>query len=180
MGMLDAVLQSVGSGGLRQLGAQFGLDTADVEKVLGQVVPALSGGLGRNARSADGMAALQSALQRGGHQRYVSDPSAVTSQAGIEEGNAILGHILGSKDVSRKVAASASASSGVSSDAIKGMLPMAATLLMGTLSQRSTAGAQAAPSAQGGGIAEMLGSFLDADKDGSALDDVMDMAKKLF
>jgi hypothetical protein len=43
-------------------------------------------------------------LAGGGHQRYVEDPSALTHQATVADGNAILGHILGSKDASRALA----------------------------------------------------------------------------
>jgi hypothetical protein len=47
------------------------------------------------------------------------------------DGNGILGHILGSKDVSRQVAAQASARTGIGADVLKKMLPLVATLAMG-------------------------------------------------
>jgi hypothetical protein len=40
--------------------------------------------------------------------------------------------------------------------------------------------AAAAPGATAGGLGEMLGSLLDADKDGSIADDLLGMARKLF
>ena len=180
MDLLNALKGAAGSGGLDKLAGQFGLDTADVEKVLGQVVPALGGGLKRNAASAGGLESLLGALQKGSHQRYVDDPAAATSATGVAEGNNILGHILGSKDVSRNVAAKASANSGVSVDLIKQMLPMAATMLMGTLSKQTDGGRQAQALSGGGDLQSMLGSMLDRDGDGSAMDDVLDMAKKFF
>lgn len=181
MDLLNALKGAAGSGGLQQLGSQFGLDTADVEKVLGGVLPALGGGLQRNTASAGGLESLLGALQKGGHQRYVEEPAMATSPAGIADGNNILGHILGSKDVSRNVAAKAAAQSGVSQDLIKQMLPMVATLLMGTLSKQTGGGRQAQALADGGGdLQSMLGSMLDRDGDGSAMDDVLDMAKKFF
>ncbi len=180
MDLLNALMGAAGSGGMQKLGDQFGLDSSQVEKVLGGVVPALGGGLKRNTASAGGLEALLGALQSGGHQRYVDDPSAATSSDGVADGNNILGHILGSKDVSRNVAAQASASSGVGSDVIKQMLPMVATMVMGTLSKQTGGGQPAQALAGGGDLQSMLGSMLDQDGDGSAIDDVLDLAKKLF
>jgi hypothetical protein len=180
MDLLNALMGAAGSGGMQKLGEQFGLDSSSVEKVLGDVVPALGGGLKRNAASAGGLESLLGALQKGGHQRYVDDPSAAASAAGVADGNNILGHILGSKDVSRNVAAKAAATSGVGSDVIKQMLPMVATMVMGTLSKQTGGGQQAQALAGGNDLQSMLGSMLDQDGDGSAMDDVLDLAKKFF
>ena len=67
----------------------------------------------------------------------------------------ILGHPLGSKDVSRQVASRAAAQTGLSADVLKRMLPLAATLMMG--------------------IASMLTPLLDGNRDGSIVDDVTSM-----
>jgi hypothetical protein len=65
------------------------------------------------------------------------------------------------------------------------MLPAVAALLMGGLSkQGASLGSAAAPGAAGqgesGGIAAMLGNMLDADNDGSVMDDLLGMARRLF
>jgi hypothetical protein len=177
MDLLKALISSAGSGQLESLGKQFGLDGSAVTKVLGQVVPALGRGINKKAGSG-GMGGLISALQKGNHQSYLGSPDRVSSQEGIQEGNGILGHILGSKDVSRNVAAHAASSSGVSADLIKKMLPMVATMVMGTLSKQTNSGSQLA--SQGSGGFGGLASILDSDNDGSALDDVLDLAKKFF
>lgn len=177
MDLLKALISSAGSGQLESLGKQFGLDGSAVTKVLGQVVPALGRGINKNAGSG-GMGGLISSLQKGNHQSYLENPDRVSSQEGIQEGNGILGHILGSKDVSRNVAAHAASSSGVSADLIKKMLPMVATMVMGTLSKQTNSGSQLA--SQGSGGLGGLASMLDSDNDGSALDDVLDLAKKFF
>jgi hypothetical protein len=177
MDLLKTVLNAAGSGDLEKLGSQFGLDSGAVTKVLGQVVPALGRGLQKNASSANGLEGLLGALQKGGHQRYLENVEAAAAPAGIQEGNGILGHILGSKDVSRNVAAHASSASGVGADVIKKMLPMVATMAMGALSKETNGGRQAAAGGKKGSI---LGSLLDSDNDGSALDDVLDLAKRFF
>jgi len=179
MDLLKTLISAAGSGQLQKLGSQFGLDGGAVEKVLGQVVPALGRGIQKNTRSTGGLEGLMGALKGGGHQRYLDNAADAASAAGVSEGNGILGHILGSKDVSRNLAAHASSASGISPDVIKKMLPMVATMAMGALSKQTNAGAKLAsqPAGEQGGF---LSSLLDSDNDGSALDDVLDLAKKFF
>lgn len=180
MDLLKTLMNAAGSGDLQKLGSQFGLDSGAVTQVLGQVVPALGRGLQKQTGSAGGLEGLLGALKGGGHQRYLGNVEAAASPAGIQEGNGILGHILGSKDVSRNLAAQAASASGVSADVIKKMLPMLATMAMGALSKQTDNGQQLAAQASGGQQGNILGSLLDRDNDGSALDDVLDLAKRFF
>lgn len=180
MDLLKALKGTVNSTELEQLGRQFGLDSRQLEGVLGSVLPALGGGLKKNTASAGGLDSLLGALKSGNHQRYAESPMAAASAAGISEGNGILGHILGSKETSRQVAAAAAATSGVGQDVIKQMLPMVATMMMGTLSKQTDGGRQPQSLAGGGDLKSMLGSMLDRDGDGSALDDLAGLAGKLF
>ena len=170
MDLLKTLMGAAGSGDLQKLGQQFGLDGGDVTKVLEQVVPALGRGMQKNTAQSGGLESLMGALQKGNHQKYIDNISEAVSSAGVNEGNGILGHVFGSKEVSRKVAGAAASESGVSADIIKKMLPMVATMAMGALSKES----------QGGQQQSALASLLDRDGDGSALDDVMDFAKKFF
>ena len=76
------------------------------------------------------------------------------------------------------MASQASSTSGVSPDVIKQMLPVLATMVMGVLNNQTQGGKQSQAAADNplGGLAAML----DMDGDGSAMDDVMDIAKKFF
>ena len=118
-------------------------------------------------------------LSDGHHQRYVEDSQAVFQEETIQEGNGILGHLLGSKDVSRQVAKRASAQTGVGEEILKKMLPVVATMLMGSLSKQTQSG-QAMAAAGGGGGAQglmgMLTPLLDQNNDGSVVDDVFRLA----
>ena len=127
------------------------------------------------------MDSLLAALAGGNHQRYLEDPSILGRDESIQDGNGILGHILGSKDVSRQVAQQASQSTGIGMDILKKMLPMVATLAMGALS-RQTAGARSAGpgTSAADGLTGMLGQFLDSNRDGSILDDVLGMASRFL
>jgi hypothetical protein len=179
MDLLTALLASANATDLEQLGSQFNLDKSSLDSVLNQVVPALGRGIQNNTRASGGLESLMGALQNGEHERYLNDLSEVTSLSGIADGNNILGHVFGSKDVSRNVAAHASQNSGVSPDIIKQMLPMIATMVMGAISKQTADGAQAAH-AGSGDLGSMLSSVLDSDGDGSPVDDILDMAKRIM
>ena len=181
MNLLEALLNESNGDAVAQLSKNFGLDSQSTRNVLEQLAPALSRGIQRNAGTPKGMEELMSALQRGNHQRYAEDLSHISRAETIADGNGILGHIFGSKDVSRNVAGYASTQTGVSSSIIKKLLPVVATLAMGALSKRTQAGRalQSAPAA-GGGLPDILSSFLDTDRDGSIADDLFNLARKFF
>src|SRR5688500_15274695 len=174
-------------GSVRQIGAQLGLPDEQAAAALAAVVPALSAGFQRNLQSPEGLGSLMSALSRGHHQQYLNDPTTLGAPDAVAEGNGILGHIFGSKDVSREVASRAAAQTGLSVDVIKRLLPLAATLMMGAFSKQRTGGGQMAgpgsglgAGAGGGGILDMLGPMLDRNKNGSIADDVTAMIGKFM
>ena len=181
MNIFDAVLNAQGGAAVRRAGSSLGLSQNQTGAALAALVPALAAGLQRNASEPDGLESLLGALAGGGHARYVDDPSAMEGQDVASNGNAILGHILGSKDASRAVATSASAQTGLGEDVLKKLLPLAATLVMGALAQQhSGLGGVQGGAPSGGGLLEMLTPFVDQNRDGSILDDVLGQAGKLF
>ena len=70
---------------------------------------------------------------------------------------------------------------GVGTDVLKKMLPIVAAMAMAALS-RQTAGARSSATADSpdSGLMGMLSQFLDTNRDGSVLDNVLGMASKLF
>ena len=183
MNILDVITNAQNGDAVRQVGSQLGLGEAQTASALSALLPALAAGLQRNAQTPGGLGALVSALSTGSHQRYLEDPAAIANPAAVADGNGILGHILGSKDVSREVASRAAAQTGVGADIMKQLLPLAASMMMGALSQQRSAGGSAGMAAapgQGGGVLDMLTPFLDQDRDGSILDDVGGMLGKVF
>jgi hypothetical protein len=178
MNMLDAILAAQNGAAVNQIGSQFGLPKEQTTAALAALVPALAAGLQRNAQSAGGLESLLGALSGGQHAQYVDDPSTLSQPDAIADGNGILGHVFGSKDVSRQIAGRAAAETGVSVDVLKRMLPMVAALAMGTLARQSSASAvPASPlgGGAGGSLLSMLGSTLDQNRNGSVIDDVMGM-----
>jgi hypothetical protein len=186
------ILNAQGGGAARQLGQQFGLDEGQTQSALGALLPSLAGAVQQNTRGIGGLDGLIGALSGGQHARYLEQPELLGEPGTTEDGNGILGHLFGSKEVSREVASRASAQTGIGADVLKQMLPLVASLLMGGLAKQmsrggggaampgatsfGSPGARGAPAAQGGGLLDMLTPMLDRNQDGSAMDDVLKMA----
>lgn len=81
------------------------------------------------------MGALLGALANGNHSQYIENPELLSEQSTIAERNGILGHILGSKEVSRSVAGQAAEQSGIGTDIMNQTLPIVATMVIGSLSK---------------------------------------------
>jgi len=141
-----------------QLARQFGLQQEQAQKAMEALMPAFSQGLKRNASTPQGFAGFMEAMASGQHNQYTQNPMKAFTPEGMAEGNAILGHLFGGKEVSRAVAAQAEAASGVSQAIIKQMLPAIAPIIMGGLfSQMTNQATQAQAQHFGGGAG---GGFL--------------------
>jgi hypothetical protein len=168
--ILDMLMNTAGAGAAQQVGQQFGLSEDQTNSAFGQLVPALMAGLQRNTSQAGGLEALLGALRNGNHADYLDKPELLSQEATTEDGNSILGHAFGSKDVSRAVAARASEQTGIGADVLKKMPPMVTTLVMAGLSKRAASVPSGASETAAGGF---LSSLLDQNRDGSMADDVM-------
>ena len=188
MNMIEDLLGAQGNTVVQQLGQQFGLSESQASSALGALLPALAAGFQRNASSASGIEALIGALSGGGHQKYLDDVQVLGRPETVDDGNGILGHIFGTKDVSREVARRASAQTGVGTDILKQMLPVAAALVMGALAKRQLGAApgragmapQVGGLAAGGGLLDALAPMLYSNRDGSMVDDVIGMIGKFM
>lgn len=169
--ILDVLMNAAGGGAVQQVGQRFGLSEQQTSSALGQLVPALMAGLQRNAAQEGGVEALLGALGRGNHSAYLDQPEILDQEATTLDGNSILGHIFGSKDVSRSVAGRAAEQTGIGSDVLKQMLPVVATMVMAGLSKQQAQASQHQQQEEAG-PASFLTSLLDQDRDGSVADDV--------
>jgi len=170
-------MNAAGGSAIQQLGRQFGLSEGQTQMAVGALLPALTGALNQNTQSQDGLSGLLGALSRGNHEQYLNDPSLLGQQETVQDGNGILGHLFGSKEVSRRVASHASAQTGIGSDVLKAMLPVVATMVMGSLSRGTR---QQEPEQQPQGLLGMLTPMLDSNRDGSAMDDILGMATQFL
>ena len=173
MNLLDLLDSVGGQQSLGSLASNLGLDASTTNNLVGALAPALMGALKKETSSQDGLAGFKNALQNGKHQEYLSNPDSMSSPETVQDGNNILGHIFGSKDVSRNVAAQAAESTGINSSLIKKALPLIASLAMGAMSKSSNAGQSLDNS-----TSDLLGGLMGGD--GIDMDDVLNLAKKFF
>ena len=182
MNLLEQLLGAGNGAAVDQLGRQLGVDRSQASSALEALLPSVLAGVQRQASGGAGLEGLLGALTGSGAAGYVDDLSRLGQPTAVDDGNGILGQIFGSKDVSREVAARASATSGVGADVLRAALPLVATLVMGALAKNTFGGqasqAQVAPGAGSGGLLDALTPFLDADRDGSVMDDLASMMGK--
>lgn len=177
MDLMDLLKATGGGDSVGQLASAVGLGSSDTSKLVESLAPALMRGLQKNTASDDGVAGLRRALETGGHDRYIDDPNLMRTAETRADGNNILGHIFGSKDVSRNVAAAASKDTGIDAGLIKKALPLLASLAMGAMNKKTSAGRDVGSSAGGLGP---LGDLLGKVSGSGGLDDILGMARKFF
>ncbi len=186
-------------GGLQSMAKELGVSETQVASGAAVLIPAILGGFKKQAQAQptglEGLGGLLGQLGGGGLLDQVLAPEPTN----LGLGNAVLGQIFGSKDVSRTVAQNAASQSGLDPMLLKKMLPMLAMLVAGYMSKQGSAAGSPAP---GGGLGGVLGgmlgnmlgggggaatnkpaagglaSMLDLNGDGNPLDDIMRLAGK--
>lgn len=177
LNITDLLFDKKNSGTISEFANNFGVNDSQAKDAISSLAKSLSRGLGQNAQNETGMGSLLDALKTGNHSRYLDDPSLIGRKETTNEGNDILGHIFGNKDVSRHVTKRASKETGISGTLLKKMLPVVASMVMAALGKKMLGG-NSAPSRQES--TGFLTQLFDRDKDGSMIDDVLGMAFKAF
>lgn len=136
--IFDMLTKAQNGNAVDMMAQQFGLSAKQTQDALEALTPAFSTGLKRNASDPLGVANFMQALAGGNHAKYFEDMQNAFQPQGLNEGNSILGHLFGSKDVSRAVAAQAAQATGIGQDVLKQMLPVIASTLMGAMYKQTT------------------------------------------
>ena len=178
MDLLESILGAGDGKAVAQIAKKVGIPESVAKKGVEALAPALQRGIQRNTKKEGGADALLGALKKGNHARYIDDPRTLDKDDTIADGNKILGHIFGSKDVSRNVAGNAAGSTGIGADVLKKMLPMLGAVAMGAMAKNTLGGGSGGSSNPLGALTGMLGGG--GDDDGSPADEMLDLAKKFF
>lgn len=144
------------------IGRQFGLNEEQTRAAFEALAPVVAAGVSRSgAQGGGGLADILGGLM-GGNLVNAQDPSVFESRQAVDEGNAVLGEIFGSKDVSRGVAQQVSASTGIGESVLKKLLPIIAAMVMSQIAGKvANAG-----TGSGGGLGDILGSVLGGGQQG--------------
>lgn len=148
--LFDILTQAQNGNGMQALAQQFGLSQQQTQSAVEALLPAFSQGLKRNTSDPYGLGSFMTAMASGQHAKYFEDAGRAFSPQGVDEGNGILGHLFGSKNLSRAVAGQAAQASGVSQQVLQQMLPAVASMVMGGLFKQTTNQMQAAGGFGGG------------------------------
>lgn len=120
---------------VRRLADALGTDPEQTRAAMAVMIDALTQRLERNTLSRGGLAGVVRAIGDPRRKAYLGDPSLVGSDALRDDGNGILGHVLGDKAASRALAARAARASGLPAAATEAMLPNVAAMMMGEVSR---------------------------------------------
>jgi hypothetical protein len=189
--ILDTLSAHLDPGMLSQLTSRLGANEGNTSKAIAAAVPLLLGALAKNASDPQGAEQLHQALVRDHDGAVLDQPATVTDKPSSNDGEAILGHILGDR---RSVAEQGiSQASGLDLSKVGPLLTMLAPLVMGALGRtraqqgldsqglaRVLGQEQQELGARAPGLLGAVGRLLDRNHDGSALDDVSGMLGGLF
>ena len=188
--ILDLLNSDLGQSIVKGVSGQTGQDESKTSNVLTMALPILMQAMKRNAATPEGAEGLLGALNNSNHDGRILDDIGGPFGGGVDtnvmdDGGKILGHILGNKQPN--VEAALGQKSGMDTGSIAQILKIAAPLLLGLLGKQSRQ--QNINSSTGiegmlGGLLRgnsqeqeqsFLNAMLDANGDGSIIDDVAGM-----
>jgi hypothetical protein len=180
---MDVLGQALGGDALRQIGGGLGLDARATEGAVGMALPMLITALARNASTESGLSSLDAAVARDHDGSILDDLGGFLGGGQAASGGAaILKHVFGGRQ--EAMVNGLSRSSGLDVASAGKLLAMLAPIVLAALGR----GRQA--SRPGGGLGDLLGGarasvqqqapqgadfisqILDANQDGSVVDDV--------
>ncbi|PWK19809.1 DUF937 domain-containing protein [Xanthomarina spongicola] len=188
-GILDLLNSDMGKAIINGVAGQTNQPESKTNDVLTMALPVLMQAMKRNASSPQGAEGLLSALNNK-HDGSILDNLGGLFAGGvdssvIEDGSKILGHVLGGKQ--QNVENAIGARAGMDANSVANILKVAAPLLMGVLGKQTKENnvndSSGIESLLGGLLSgnspqqeqSFLESILDADGDGSIVDDVAGM-----
>lgn len=192
--IFDLLASAQGGSAINNIASRFGLSESQAQSAVQALLPALGAGVERESQGG-GIGALLTQLRPETADRVLENEDALTDESTVSEGNNLLGELFGSRDVSRRVAADASARTGVDDSILRQLLPVVATMVVSRMAQADPnhearppqsgfggltgiLGSLAGNSQQGGGLAGMLGALTQQDSGDGIADDILDMINR--
>ena len=189
-GILDLLNSDLGKTLISGTSKQFGQDEGKTTSALNTALPLILGAMKNNASTSEGASGLLKALGNNKHSGGILDNlGSVLGGSGVDEdvltdGAGILSHVFRGKE--QNVANAVSKSSGIDLDTAMKILKVAGPLVMGALGKETRQKGVADQNGIGDLLSGMLGGasqnqqslvtqLLDADGDGSIIDDVAGM-----
>ncbi len=135
---IETILKNAQGGeAISNLAKAFGMEPAQAEPAVHALLSALAKRVERNTLSRGGLADMVALLGTPEAGRALADPHSLATPMMAQAGNEILNTLIGNKHISRGIAAKAAAETGLSEDTLKKMLPVVASMMIGS-AQSST------------------------------------------
>ncbi len=174
--LLEMILGGKNKGNLTDIMEKFGLNESKAKEAIGSLLPGVTRGINQQAQKNN--TSILDQIASAQQENYLDDDNAkLYDDDAVAGGNSILEQILGGKKESRELASQASQSVGIDSSILKKLLPMVASMAMGSLGKQAKS---RNVQSSNGGIVDMVTSMLDKDGDGFGLSDIMSLAGKFF
>ena len=152
---LNSIGQLISGGGLNAISKRTKVGKEDIAKVLSAGIPALVGGMRRNAAAEDGAKSLSKALTDHSADD-ISNPAEFLKNADLKDGKKILGHVLGGDQ--KQLVEEISRAAGVTKGKTTSILSLAAPLLLSALGSENNS--QQQQSSSDSGLLGLLGGLL--------------------
>ena len=187
-GQIDLLNSPAGRQIVSGVAGQTGQSEDNAANVLSMAMPLLLGAMKKNASTPSGAEGLMNALSSKHDGSILDDLGGLfaggVDQSVMDDGAGILGHVFGNKQ--SNVEQALSQKSGMDTSSIANILKIAAPLVMGYLGRQSSQNHVSDASGMNSLLGGLLGgqpaqnqslitTLLDADGDGSILDDVAGM-----
>ncbi|MCB0164060.1 MAG: DUF937 domain-containing protein [Anaerolineae bacterium] len=186
--LLNTLAGQIDDRTIQQLSSQIGADQRSTEQAISAALPMLVGALERNTTSAQGAASLTNALQRDHTGTILNNlPAALSDPATLQDGAAILGHVLGANQ--SNVQSGISSFSGLDQNSTGQLLALLAPVVLGALGQMQqqhnlnaddVAGVLQNERPQTESILGGFAQLLDMDHDGDITDDIISIGSRLL
>ncbi len=193
MSILRMLQQAQGGQGLGELASQLGLDQGQADQLTSLLAPAL-GSAARERAERGGLQDVLGALRGQDQARNFDNAAEAASPSGQAQGRNFLEALLGGQAEADNLASEAAGRAGVDLSTVQQFLPALAAMTQGGLQRNMPDEAidEVEAEASGGGLAGLVGGLLgggggrrqggglgmlndllDADGDGSAMDDIL-------
>ena len=187
-GILDLLNSDIGTSLINGVSGQSGQSKSKTSSLLTMALPMLMQAMKKNANSSEGASGLMGALKK--HDGSILDNvgdlfSGSNADTVSNDGGKILGHVLGNRQ--GNIQNALSQKSGIDAGSVGQILKMAAPIVMGVLGKQQRQNKVDSPNGIEGLLGGLIGnkapdkdqsfleSILDADGDGSIIDDVAGM-----
>jgi hypothetical protein len=185
------ITQQLTGGAVRNIAQRLGISESTANTAVQIAIPLILTALARNASNQQGAENLHNAINNDHDGSIFDNLSSYLGNPETRNGSGILGHVFGSQEPA--IANNLAQASGIDQSSANGVLETVAPLVMGALGQAQQQEAldpsglsnllesqQQEARETAPGVMGMLGSMLDQNKDGSAMDDLQRMAAGFF